>query len=287
LAKSGSGTLVLGGANTYSAGTALNQGVLRFANGSLPHGASSIHFYGGTLQWASGNSQDISAGIAPVAAGQTAILDTNGNNLSFATGLSGSGGLTKAGSGGLTLTGANSYDGVTTISAGSLQLGNGTSGNDGSIAGSSIVDNAALVYNLSGSQAYSGAISGTGSLAKAGTGTLALTGDNSYSGITAINGGTLILAGTESYTGGAVVDAATLIVTSNAALADGTSLTVKAGGTLLFDPFAAQAPTGGAVVSGASSAAAVPEPGTLALAIAGLIAGFAARWRRKRMRDEG
>ncbi len=69
LAKAGSGSLVLGGANTYSAGTALDQGVLNFAAGTLPHGTASIHFYGGTLQWAAGNSQDISAGIAPIAAG--------------------------------------------------------------------------------------------------------------------------------------------------------------------------------------------------------------------------
>ena len=119
------GTLVLGGANAYSAGTALDQGVLNFANGTLPHGASSIHFYGGTLQWATGNTQDISAGIAPIANGQTAILDTNGNNVSFATGLSGGGGLTKTGMGMLVLAGSSGYSGGTTILAGVLQAGAG------------------------------------------------------------------------------------------------------------------------------------------------------------------
>jgi autotransporter-associated beta strand protein len=123
LAKAGSGTLVLGGANTYSAGTALDQGILRFASGTLPHAAASIHFDGGTLQWATGNSQDISAGIAPIGSGETAILDTNGNNVNFATGLSGGGGLAKAGSGTLSLLGVNTYSGATTISAGVLQAG--------------------------------------------------------------------------------------------------------------------------------------------------------------------
>ena len=122
LAKAGNGTLVLGGDNSYSAGTALDQGVLDFASGTLPIGTSSIHFYGGTLQWASGNTQDVSAAIAPIANGQTAILDTNGNNVSFATGLSGGGGLSKAGSGILTLTSANTYAGGTTISGGTLNI---------------------------------------------------------------------------------------------------------------------------------------------------------------------
>ena len=99
MAKAGSGTLVLGRAEYLQPGHGSGPGVLNFASGTLPYGTASIHFYGGTLQWAGSNNQDISAGIAPIAAGYTAILDTNGNNLSFATGLSGSGGLAKAGSG--------------------------------------------------------------------------------------------------------------------------------------------------------------------------------------------
>ncbi|MGA2620279.1 MAG: autotransporter-associated beta strand repeat-containing protein, partial [Thermoguttaceae bacterium] len=144
LAKAGSGTLVLGGANTYSGGTALDQGVLNFASGALPHGASGINFYGGTLQWATGNTQDISAGIAPVAGGQTAILDTNNNNVSFATGLSGSGGLVKAGSGVLTLAAANTYSGGTTISGGTLQVGSG--GTAGSLGSGPVANSAQLLF---------------------------------------------------------------------------------------------------------------------------------------------
>ena len=56
--------------------------------------------------------------------------------------ISGTGTVTKSGAGTLTLTGDNTYTGGTTISAGTLSLGNG--GTTGSVAGN-IVDNGALV----------------------------------------------------------------------------------------------------------------------------------------------
>ena len=77
--------------------------------------------------------------------------------------ISGTGTLTKTGTGTLTLTGANTYTGGTTISAGTLQLGNG--GTTGSVAGN-IVDNGALVFNRSDALTYGGVISGTGTLTK-------------------------------------------------------------------------------------------------------------------------
>ena len=97
----------------------------------------------------------------------------------------GSYGITKTGTGTLTFTGNNSYTGTTTVSAGTLQLGDGTT--NGTIAGN-ITDNAALVFNYgtSTSPTYSGVISGTGTLTKTGTGTLTFTGNNSYTGTTTV-----------------------------------------------------------------------------------------------------
>jgi autotransporter-associated beta strand protein len=90
-------------------------------------------------------------------------------------GISGAVGLTKSGSGLVTITNSNAYTGTTTISAGTLQIGNGTPGNDGTLTGTSgIVNNSALVYNLASSQTVSGiAITGTGTTTIS-TGTLGL-----------------------------------------------------------------------------------------------------------------
>jgi len=79
--------------------------------------------------------------------------------------LTGSVGPTKTGAGTLTLTASNTYTGGTTIGGGALQIGNGgTSGNAGF---GPIVDNAALVYNLS-SGTLSNAISGSGTVSNFG-----------------------------------------------------------------------------------------------------------------------
>ncbi len=105
---------------------------------------------------------------------------------------------------------------------------------------------------------------------------MTLTGDGS---------GQLILSGTaNSYTGGTYVGDGTLYVNNSGAMADGSSLTVGAGGVFLYDPTAGGAANEPALSEKASdrSLAPVPEPGTLALlSVAGIVAA-AAVWRRRR-----
>jgi autotransporter-associated beta strand protein len=101
--------------------------------------------------------------------------------------------VVKSGAGTLTLTGTSTFSGGITVSAGTLQIGDG--GTTGSISGN-IANNAALIFNRSDNLAYSGIISGTGTLTKQGTGTLTLTGANTFTGGTAVSAGTLII-GTE------------------------------------------------------------------------------------------
>jgi autotransporter-associated beta strand protein len=90
----------------------------------------------------------------------------------------------------LTLTGANTYAGVTTVSAGALRVGN--AGTTGGLAGN-VVDNGELVFDRSDNLSYAGAISGTGKVTQQGAGVLTLSGANTYTGGTTLAGGTLNL----------------------------------------------------------------------------------------------
>ncbi|MDQ0350195.1 autotransporter-associated beta strand protein, partial [Ancylobacter vacuolatus] len=126
---------------------------------------------------------------------------------------SGTGALTKSGAGTLILSGSNTYQGGTTISAGTLQVGDG--GTTGAVAGN-ITNNGTLAFNRSNSLTYAGVISGSGSLTKSGAGTLTLSGSNSFTGATTVAAGTLALSGGSS-------------------LADAARLTIEAGATVSLD----------------------------------------------------
>ena len=120
------------------------------------------------------------AGAGSVTLG-TSTLITGNNNIStdFSGVIGGLGGLTKVGTGTQTLSGENTYFGGTTISNGTLQLGNG--GTSGSIVGD-VVNNATFAVNRSDTFTFGGVISGTGAFQQLGTGTTVLTGANTYSG---------------------------------------------------------------------------------------------------------
>ena len=129
------------------------------------------------------------------------IIVVTGGSATINSKIAGNSGLTETGGGTLILTNNNSYTGGTTISSGTLQLGNAT--NAGSVAGD-IVNYGALVFDRTNNTVtYAGVISGSGTLTQAGTGTLQLTGDNTYTGGTTISSGTLQLG--KNSTSGSIV----------------------------------------------------------------------------------
>jgi uncharacterized protein with beta-barrel porin domain len=147
------------------------------------------------------NTTLVSAGTASlsgnivIGAGSLTLQQDPGVNATYANIITGAGSLVvnnASASTTVTLTGANTYTGGTTISAGTLQIGDG--GTSGSVAGN-ITDNAALVFNRSDAAGIGGVIDGTGTVTKIGIGTLTLSGTNTYIGATAIDAGTLSVNG--------------------------------------------------------------------------------------------
>ena len=173
LTKTGDGTLTLTGANTYSGGTTVSAGILQ------------------------GNTTSLQGNITDNAQ----LIFDQASNGTYGGIVSGTGSLTKAGNGTLTLTGANTYIGGTTVSAGTLQ------GATTSLQGN-ITDNAQLTFDQATNGTYGEIVSGTGSLTKAGNATVTLTGPNTYTGGTTVNAGTL--RGNTTSLHGNIVDNAAL-----------------------------------------------------------------------------
>jgi fibronectin-binding autotransporter adhesin len=194
LVKRGAGALTLSGASTYTGGTRIDAGTLRLSTDeNLGAAGGTLTFNGGTaaLQYLSGFTS--TRPLTLNAAGGR--IDTNGNDSTLAGVISGPGRLTRLGAGTLTLSGNNTYSGGTTVSAGAL------AGNTASIRGT-ITNNGAVVFDQGTAGTYASVISGTGTVVKQGAGTLTLSGNNTYSGGTAINAGTLRV-GSNANLGGA------------------------------------------------------------------------------------
>lgn len=183
LTKSGTGVLTLSSTNTYSGGTTVNGGLINFATVDNL-GSGNITLDGGGLQWTSGNVTDISARLEAIGAGG-ATFDTNANDVTLASVLSGAGGVVKTGDGILTLSGTNTYSGGTTVSAGTLK------GNTSSLQGD-ITNNAIVEFAQASDGTYANVMSGTGTLNKSGVGVLTLSGANTYSGGTTVSAGKLM-----------------------------------------------------------------------------------------------
>ena len=248
LTMSGSGSQTLTGSSAYAGGTTVSSGTLVLGNnaaigtGGLTAngGLTDLHGFNPTVSSLSGaagmvTNKGASNSLLTVTQGATTTFSgtisdgpTNKTALSLTTGT-------------LILDGSNTYSGATTIGVGStLQLG--SSDSNGSIGNSVVSDSGALVVSRSDAvnltSLISGSLTGSGSLV--------------YNG-----GGTLTLTGTNTYSGGTVVNSGEMIVMNPAAIEDGTNLTVGVGP--VFPAPVVLAPVAG------SAAAAVPEPGTLAL----------------------
>ena len=231
LVKIGSGTLTLSGTNTYANYTAINEGTLAVASdANLGKASGYLNLTGATLETTASFSSARAVTLSYRNGGPADTLQVDpGTTLSLSGVVSGAAPLLKTGTGALRLSGANTYQGATTISAGTLALTG--SGSIAQSAGLSVAANAtfdisgetaATINKLSGvagstinlgagtltvvqnaASTFAGVIqdgsSGNvgGSLVVSGSAPLTLTGVSTYTGKTSVSG-TLALAGTGS-----------------------------------------------------------------------------------------
>jgi autotransporter-associated beta strand protein len=203
LSKFGAGTLTLTADNTYSNGTVIAAGTLQLGNGGTTGniGSSTLND-GGTLAF------------------------NRSNLLSFGAMIFGTGNVVQSGSGTTVLTAANSYQGGTTISAGTLQVTNNSSVGSGAVTldGGTFRSGAA---NLSFANDF--VVNAAGGVISNGNRRLTLSGVIS-DGIGAPaqlnliggNNGTTILSGVNTYSGGTLVSKTTVQVRNNSAVGTGT-----------------------------------------------------------------
>jgi fibronectin-binding autotransporter adhesin len=209
LNKTGSGTLVLATANSYSGGTVLNGGTLSIIAGALGSGALTIN--AGTLELAGSLT---AAPTLTLSSSSSAIQVDNGFTYSLNSAITGTGGLNVTGGGTLALGGANTFSGGTTVTAGTLQLNaserllntapltvnggtlnlqsfNETVGaltlSSGTITGSGTLTASSITLQAG---SISAILAGT-TLTKSTAGTMTLSAANVFTGATAVNAGVL------------------------------------------------------------------------------------------------
>ncbi len=260
LTKAGTGTLTLAGANTYNGGTFVLAGLLQVTGGSNSlNTAGAITTSGGTLDLG-GQGQSTSGLISFQGGGaqngtltetDASAFDAQSGNVTAV--LAGDVGLNKTTAGTVVLGGANTYTGLTSVSAGVLQLsapngslpptssititggtldlGTQTQSTSGAISfQGGVVQNGTLVESNTaiGFDAQSGnvtaVLSGSVSLTKTTSGTVLLGGNNLYTGNTTVSAGLLQLAGTNAYAGTTNVSGGTLQTLATGALPATTTL---------------------------------------------------------------
>lgn len=253
LTKVGTGTLILTANNNYVGTTTISNGALQIGTGGTTGSFSNttaITLAGGVLAF--NRSDNITQGV---------------NFLANGSALSGPGNLIQMGSGTLTLTAANTHRGTTRVEAGKLALSDslalqnsafdtggagilslapGTAAlalgglmgsvnfapeNYGSVAALTLDVAAGLTCTYSGVLS-NGAVGMT--LTKNGSGVQILTGDNTYSGATSVQGGTLVLAATNGTAAGtsasiAVGPNGVLVVARSEQIRDTATITLSGG----------------------------------------------------------
>jgi fibronectin-binding autotransporter adhesin len=215
----GAGTLTLTGTDTMTSDFHVNSGTLVLSGGSALNAQAALITAAGTTTRLVGGNQQVRAvsGSGAIDLGDNALLVSGPDSTIYSGPISGTGSLALFG-GVLNLTGSNSYTGMTQISGGTLQLGADNVISDasavmvgsgatfdlagfndavGGLTGNGTVDLGAgsLTVDQTQGNLFAGTITGSGGLTINGENVFNLTGANTYTGATIVNGASLAVNG--------------------------------------------------------------------------------------------
>ena len=264
LTQTGAGTLTLSGVNTFTGGFTLNAGTLNINSSSaLGNAAGTFTIAGGTINTTAGaltmsnypqvwngnftftGTNALSMGAGAVTLGTNCQVTVSASTLTVGGAISGAYSLTKAGAGNLTLSGANTYTGATSISAGTLAAGSTSA--FGANSAVTLANIAGAILNITGYNNSIGSLTGGGAAGgnvTLGAATLTVGSDNTspaaYAGIISGTGaliktgtGTLALSGANTFTGGFTLNAGALNINNGSALGTAAGIFTIAGGTTI------------------------------------------------------
>lgn len=243
LIKVGAGTLTLTASNTYSGGTSINGGVIAVQVDSNL-GTGPITLNGGTLEILAA-SGGITSNKPMIVLESGGIIQTDtGTTSTFSGAITGQGsllgqnGFDKTGEGTLILSGMNTYSGFTNVQGGTLILGSSTAlSPTGGLAVFGVVD-------LNGFNNTVAVLAGSGTITNNGIATANLTvGLNNSNGLTTFNGNlsdgegvlqltkvglsALVLSGTNTYSGTTTVEGGVFQAGSTTAFSAASAFTVN------------------------------------------------------------
>ena len=259
LTKTGVGKLTINSTNSYAGNTTISQGTLSLASAAaisggtgkgnvLVEGTLDVNGFSPGINGLSGNGSVLNNG----ATGKTIYVGNNNATSTFnGTILDGTGSLalTKNGTGVLTLNGANTYTGNTTVTLGTLKIGNAAAVPSGVGVGN--VTLTAGILDLNGNSITVNGLTGAGNVTSTATGNIVFSvGANDQSsiytgiisngtattlGLTKVGTGTLTLNGTNTYNGDTTISAGTLKYGANNVIANGAgkgNVTISSGAWL-------------------------------------------------------
>ncbi|AZE72530.1 YapH protein [Pseudomonas synxantha] len=234
LTKEGAANLTLAGANAFLGGTSLNAGTLTLGS------ATALGLGDLTVGGAATLDNNTALTVGNNAVLNAALTVAGSNDLILGGLLSGTGLLVKDGAANLTLNGINTYQGGTSLNAGTLTLGTAAALGTGAltVGGAATLGNTTPLVlanavnlnanlNVGGGNnnlTLAGVLAGSGNLVKTGTADLSLTGNNTFNGLFDVQSGSLTTLGNGALGVGAGVN-----------LASGTSLNL--GGTASLGTF--------------------------------------------------